>query len=171
MTVSIWSACSGISAMTGHATGRLRRRSEKVATVGRLVAAMTVATATLGAGQASSLSDGIYTVAQADRGERAYRDACESCHAPDLSGGKVVPGLVGRAFMDKWTGLPLGRWFELVVVSMPEANPAEVPAEGKADILAFVLQENGLPSGDIELPARTDVLDGYRFGVFEPIAH
>ena len=73
--------------------------------------------------------------------------------------------------MDKWTGLPLGRWFELVVVSMPEANPAEVPAEGKADILAFVLQENGLPSGDIELPARTDVLDGYRFGVFEPIAH
>ena len=122
----------------------------------------------LGASQTvPSLSDGIYTKAQADRGERTYREVCESCHAPDLSGGKVVPGLVGRAFREKWAGLSLGRWFELVVVSMPPRNPAEVPAEGKADILAFVLQENGLPPGDTELPARTEILDAYRFRAFE----
>ena len=100
-------------------------------TVGRqvLAAAIVVAGATLGARQGPSLSDGIYdgiyTEEQANRGGVAYREACESCHGPDLSGGKVVPGLSGRAFAEKWSGLTLGQWFELVLTSKPDGSPAD----------------------------------------------
>lgn len=141
--------------------------------VGRrvLIAAIAIAGATLGARQAPSISDGIYTEEQADRGGVAYRIACESCHAPDLSGGKVVPGLSGRAFAEKWSGLTLGQWFELVLTSMPDGSPADVTSREKADILAFILRERGLPSGDAELPDRTEVLDGYTFGTAEFAAH
>ena len=128
-----------------------------------LVITTFVAGATLGANQAPSVSDGIYTKEQAEHGEALYRDACESCHAPDLSGGKVVPGLAGRAFAQQWGGMTLGQWFDLVLTSMPDTNPAEVTSREKADILAFVLRENGLPSGDVELPGRAEVLDRYRF--------
>lgn len=142
-------------------------------TVGRqvLAAAIVVAGATLGARQGPSLSDGIYTEEQANRGGVAYREACESCHGPDLSGGKVVPGLSGRAFAEKWSGLTLGQWFELVLTSMPDGSPADVTSPEKADILAFVLRESGLPPGDVELPDRTEVLDGYTFGTAELAAH
>ena len=138
-------------------------------TVGRQVAAaaIVIAGATLGATQAPSISDGIYTEGQASRGGVAYRRACEGCHATDLSGGKVVPGLSGRAFSEKWSGLTLGRWFELVLTSMPEGSPADVTPREKADILAFILRESGLPPGDVELPDRREVLERYTFGKTE----
>ena len=142
-------------------------------TLGRqlLVTVLAVSGATLTAWQLPSFSDGIYTDEQADRGSVAYRAACEGCHAPDLSGGKVVPGLAGPAFAEKWSDQTLGQWFELVLTSMPEENPADVTSREKADILAFILRESGLPSGDTELPDRTEVLNGYTFSTAELAAH
>ena len=53
---------------------------------------------TLGAGQGRTVWDGIYTDEQADRGESLYQDACASCHGQDLSGGQMVPELIGGEF-------------------------------------------------------------------------
>jgi len=147
--------------------------SDAIVTVGGqvLAAAIVVALSTLGARQPPSISDGIYTAEQANRGGVVYRKACESCHAPDLSGGKVVPGLSGSAFSEKWSGVTLGQWFDLVLTSMPDGSPAEVTSREKADILAFVLRESGLPPGDVELPDRTEVLDAYTFGTDELAIH
>lgn len=112
---------------------------------------------------APSVWDRIYTDEQAGRGEAIYRATCEGCHAPDLSGGKVVPELVGQTFRDGWDGSTLGRLFERVVLSMPEGDPASVTREQKGDILAFILRANGFPSGERELEPRTELLDRFTF--------
>ena len=129
------------------------------------VVALTVATS---ARQAQSVWDRIYTLEQAKRGELVYRDACESCHAPDLSGGKVVPGLVGEAFTGHWYGRTVGQLFEQVLVSMPEENPSDVSRREKVDILAFILRANAFPAGDRELPDRIEVLDHFLFDTRKP---
>jgi len=122
----------------------------------------------LGAGQGQTVLDGLYTDAQAIRGAALYRDRCEGCHAPDLSGGKVVPGLAGPAFAERWSDRTLAQWLELVLVSMPEEDPGSVSASQSADILAFILRANGLPAGDSELPSRPDTLERYTFAASAP---
>ena len=69
---------------------------------------MAVLAATVDAGQTRSARDGIYTDQQARRGKDLYHDACEGCHAPDLSGGKVVPAVIGETFTAKWSDLTVG---------------------------------------------------------------
>ncbi len=118
----------------------------------------------LGARQTQSVWDRIYTDEQADRGEALYRATCEGCHAPDLSGGKVVPELIGATFTDDWTGLTVGQLFERILLSMPEADPASVSRSEKADIVAFILRANGFPAGQRDLEPETDILDRFRFG-------
>jgi mono/diheme cytochrome c family protein len=43
-----------------------------------------------------------YTSAQADRGEAAYVEHCESCHGRSLDDGPFAPPLKGREFRGKW---------------------------------------------------------------------
>ena len=50
---------------------------------------------TVAAQGAASQWDGIYTEAQAKRGEPLYAQYCASCHGPDLAGGEMAPGLTG----------------------------------------------------------------------------
>jgi cytochrome c len=120
------------------------------------------------AGEMRSVWDRVYSNAQAKRGEKLYRIACESCHAPDLSGGKVVPELIGNTFTEDWDGLSVGRLFERVLLSMPEEDPGSVSRYDKADILAFILKENGFPSGQGDLQAEMDLLDRVRFEATKP---
>ena len=107
--------------------------------------------------------EGIYSDKQANRGSVVYHDVCETCHAPDLSGGKVVPELVGGAFTVRWAGMTVEQLFEWIVVSMPVENPSSVSRPDKLDILAFILSANGLPSGDQELVEREAILDRVAF--------
>ena len=106
-----------------------------------------------------SAPDRIYTEAQAERGAWLYRAACEECHAPDLSGGKVVPGLAGPAFVDTWRGASVRQLLERIVASMPEDDPLRLDVGEKADIVAFILRANGWPPGDRELPDRLEMLE------------
>lgn len=110
------------------------------------------------------VSQGIYTNVQANRGQVLYRDLCESCHAPDLAGGKVVPEIVGQTFITRWSGRTVGYLFERVLVSMPEDDPSSVSRQAKADIVAFILRMNEFPAGDDELSDRIEILNQFTFG-------
>ena len=101
--------------------------------------------ATLAAGQGRTVWDGIYTDQQADRGEPLYQDACASCHAQDLSGGQMVPELMGGEFVWNWSGLTIGQLFERLRISMLQEDPASVSRQEKADILAFILRGERVP--------------------------
>src|SRR5437879_2150177 len=43
-----------------------------------------------------------YTPAQAERGEAAYIEHCESCHGRSLDDGPFAPALKGVEFRQKW---------------------------------------------------------------------
>lgn len=118
--------------------------------------------------QTRSNWDGIYTAAQALRGQPLYEASCAECHGSDLAGQEMAPGLLGGEFTWNWNGLTLGDLFERVRVSMPPAEPSSVSRADKADILAYLLQANGFPPGDSELGTRTSALRGVNFLAEQP---
>lgn len=97
---------------------------------------------------------GVYSDAQATRGEALYADNCSYCHLVDLSGGDLAPTLTGAPFMAKWTGRPLSEVFDYMRVAMPLNSPGGLSTQQNADILAFLLKKSGYPSGVVDLPAQ-----------------
>ena len=118
--------------------------------------------------QTQTVWDGMYTDEQAARGEMLYQEWCASCHAPDLSGGDLAPGLGGGEFVWNWSGLTVGQLFEGLRISMPQENPSSVTRAQKADILAFMLRANEFPGGEQELVGRSEILDQFMFEAVRP---
>ena len=121
-----------------------------------------------------SVRDGIYTSGQAGRGKAQYTEFCAGCHMPDLAGrvdpaatsrnpGSSAPALRGGVFVAKWTGMSVGDLFDRIRISMPQERPGALSRRQNADILAFILQENGYASGADELPTTGSVLTPIRF--------
>ena len=68
-----------------------------------------------------------------------------------LEGDGFAPGLSGSEFMSAWNGTNVGDLYDRIRISMPPSNPASVPAQAKADIIAYVLKHNKFPVGQAEL--------------------
>ena len=101
--------------------------------------------------QDKTTNSGIFTEAQVTRGEAAYKKECNSCHGEGLEGDGFAPGLAGSEFMSAWNGTNVGDLYDRIRISMPPSNPASVPAQAKADIIAYVLKHNKFPAGQVEL--------------------
>ena len=106
---------------------------------------------------------GIFTDAQARRGQALYEEQCASCHGPDLAGADQAPALVGAEFNAGWNDLALSDLFERIRISMPADKPGTLKPEQVADVLAFVLSKGGFPASETELPAQTDTLKDMKF--------
>src|ERR1700748_310033 len=109
----------------------------------------------LGAGGAAartSIWDGVYTDTQAEHGRTLYMQNCGRCHGADLSGTFEIPPLVGR-FMPYWSGTTLDALFDYVSTAMPLDHPGALGPAANADIVAFILKSNAIPSGSKELSA------------------
>jgi mono/diheme cytochrome c family protein len=101
-----------------------------------------------------SVRVGVYTAEQARRGQQQYDVFCLGCHGTELEGAGVdVPALVDTAFVRKWSGRPLRDMFDLIKMTMPENAPESLGDRAYADLLAYILQANGLPAGPAELEA------------------
>jgi len=95
--------------------------------------------------------DGVYTEAQAKRGEAAYAKTCAGCHGPDLAGADTAPSLTGGEFNSGWGDLTLDDLFDRIKTTMPGDAPGSLTGEQCADILAFLLSKDGFPAGQTEL--------------------
>jgi mono/diheme cytochrome c family protein len=115
----------------------------------------------------SSVWDGTYTAAQAERGAAKYRQDCVMCHGPVLEGNGEAPPLTG-SFIPDWTGTSLADLFEKIQVTMPLFAPATLSTSDTADILAFILQSNNFPAGSDELKA-SDALKLVSFDAIKPV--
>ena len=93
---------------------------------------------------------GVYTVAQADRGKAAFSTTCLRCHNADLSGDRG-PALKGERFQTSWGGGPVTRLFEKIRDTMPPFATSTLDDNTKLDIVTFILQTNGFPAGEKEL--------------------
>ena len=97
-----------------------------------------------------STRDGVYTRAQARRGERFLRDACSACHMDDWFKG---------SFLQAWNGATVGMLYERIRTTMPEDRPSGLEDREYADILAYIFELNGIPPGEEELASRESELD------------
>jgi mono/diheme cytochrome c family protein len=107
---------------------------------------------------ASGVWSGVYTDAQAKRGEGTANKACASCHGADLMGGEAGPALVGLEFLGNWNQQSLGDFFDRIHATMPADAPGSLSLQDTADIIARVLQLNKFPAGQKELPTDMNAL-------------
>ena len=118
--------------------------------------------------QTSSIWDGVYTDAQATRGSTGFTGHCANCHGASLGGTGEAPALAGPQFLSDFDGLSAGDLFDRIRTTMPQDNPASLTRDQYADILAFLLKANGMPSGPKELDRRSEYLKAIGFSAANP---
>ncbi len=107
--------------------------------------------------------DGVYSTAQAKRGEAAYTSYCVRCHGADLmGGGRQGRQLKGDSFWQTWQANSLQSLFAKIQGTMPRDDPSTLPDAVYVDVIAFILDANALPAGTAELKADRALLDGIR---------
>ena len=113
-----------------------------------LVLLLTIAIAA--AQEKKSVKAGVYTPAQAERGQSLFRSKCASCHAPNR--------FTDDLFYMSFAGKPLWEMFDVISDSMPEDNPGSMKKEEYADVIAYLLKLNNFPAGEAELPTDKEAL-------------
>jgi quinoprotein glucose dehydrogenase len=109
-----------------------------------------------------SVRDGVYTEEQAKRGRAEYSEHCLECHLRDLTGDVENRPLTGGEFFSNWDGTTMLTLFDRIRVTMPGDKPGTMNRQQIADILAFVMQFNGLPAGKAELSTKAELLQQIR---------
>ncbi len=94
-----------------------------------------------------------FTASQAERGQTAYNNSCESCHGTNLDDGEFGPALKGAAFQQKWGAQSPGALFSYMTQKMPPAAQGTLGSQTYADLQAYILQANGVAPGATELTA------------------
>jgi S-disulfanyl-L-cysteine oxidoreductase SoxD len=102
-------------------------------------------------------AQGIYTEAQARRGQVFYQDFCEACHGPALAGDTAAP-LVGPKFEELWIGKTYRDLFEKIRVTMPPDAPGTITRPQIAAIIAYKLSLDRFPAGQTDLTTDAAVL-------------
>lgn len=101
-----------------------------------------------------STQDGVYTDEQAKRGRYVYSASCRSCHAPQTH--------TGATFAQWWRNKPLADLFTFIATKMPKNDPGSLAPEETADVVAYLLKMNAMPTGPDELYPDADSLKKFR---------
>jgi mono/diheme cytochrome c family protein len=112
---------------------------------------------------ARTTASGVYTDAQAKRGEALYTQRCAGCHGPDLLGEGQAPSLVGKDFDAEWTGQSMDDLFQRTSVGMPADAPGTLKPSEIADVIAFMLSKGHSPAGQTDLPSDAAALTHIKY--------
>jgi alcohol dehydrogenase (cytochrome c) len=117
----------------------------------------------------SIANEGYYTPAQAERGRKLYGEACAACHGTDLTNGPASP-LAGPRFEQAWNPgrsvsdlvgwgpTSLDDLYFVARTTMPQGAVDSLSARDHLEVLAYVLERNGYPSGAKELTSDPETL-------------
>ena len=108
---------------------------------------------------AKSVNDGVYSTAQANRGQALFQSICTTCHNTER--------FTGKEFVSAWSGKPLSELFK-AVQTMPEDNPGSLTAQQYGDVMAYFLQLNKYPEGSDELKGDAAALAQIQFDAPKP---
>ena len=100
---------------------------------------------------------GVYTRAQALRGQDVYAGNCRSCHTPESH--------TGPLFIARWHGKALLELYAYIRDQMPKNDPGTLTPEEYADVTAYLLRMNRMPQGAVELSADTLALKAIRIDI------
>src|SRR5687767_3697610 len=134
--------------------------SSLVSAVALVVTASGVAAQNGASGATRTTQSGIYTAAQASRGNDVYLMQCKSCHTPASH--------TGVTFANSWYGKPLSELYTYIVERMPKNEPGSLQPYEYADVLAYLLKLNEMPAGTEELPADSVALRKIRVEAARP---
>ena len=99
---------------------------------------------------ARTVYSGVYTTAQATRGNEIQQRECGACHSPgDWAQGRLLSG---------WNNQPAFALVDHIRQTMPMDSPGRLSMQQYTDIFAFILQLNEIPAGSAELPATEEGL-------------
>ena len=84
-----------------------------------------------------------FTVEQATRGQRVFTGICSTCHGRNEFSGPI--------FAVTWRAEPLAAIYEHISTNMPQDRPGSLTPDQYVDVLAFILQLNGIQPGTQEL--------------------
>jgi hypothetical protein len=103
------------------------------------------------ADQGRTTLSGVYTAAQADRGQSTFEGTClGGCHNASFHR--------GTSFRTKWAGKPLWDLYDLILETMPDDDQGSLSDSQSAALVAYVLKYNGLPEGKADLPTDPEAL-------------
>src|SRR5258706_1805700 len=99
-----------------------------------------------------------YAIAQAEAGKAPYAEHCASCHGATFDDGPFAPPLRAAEFRQRWAGKSVDALFDQIRTRMPPSAPGSLSDETSANILALILQENGITPGPQRLPTDSAAL-------------
>lgn len=131
--------------------GKLERRWPACVVLAASLAAGSPARAQVSeAAPATSTRAGVYTAEQAGRGKIMYAGMCRSCHSPASH--------TGATFEKWWKGRTVAVLFAYMSSQMPKNNPGSMNPDEYADVVAYLLKMNAMPTGARELAADSTAL-------------
>jgi mono/diheme cytochrome c family protein len=120
------------------------------------VYALRAVTAGGGSGPAAATSPVSFTAEQVTHGSDIYADRCVQCHGDTLDNGEFGGApLNGSYFSKHWGGGSVAALVAFMKAKMPPDRPGSLTDQTYADLVAFLLDANGYPKGDKELPPDT----------------
>lgn len=102
-----------------------------------------------------------YSDSQAVRGRQWFESVCQACHE--------INDMTSPDFKVKWTGRTAFDLFEIIASTMPEEEPGTLTQRTYVDIVAYLMQLNGIPAGTTALEAEQSKLSSARL-TFTPHA-
>ncbi len=113
------------------------------------VAAQAAPTAAAPTTAARTVWNGAYSAEQAARGRDAYAQHCQRCHVFDEAGRPTR--FIGDRFWRRFGDDTLDGLFLPIRTNMPNNQPGTLAVPTYLDIVAFLLQQNDMPTGAAEL--------------------
>ena len=92
---------------------------------------------------AKTTASGIYTAAQAAKGEETYYTLCISCHPKGT--------YAGASFKQNWNNRPLWDLWDWISNKMPKNEPGSLSQAEVVQVMAYILQQNKMPVGKVPL--------------------
>ena len=97
-----------------------------------------------------SVWKGVYTEAQATRGESEQQNNCAACHGTEKYS--------GEAFTNAWYGRTAFDLFDQIKTTMPDDNPGGLSVQQYTDVVAYIFKINGIPAGTDSLSSDPEAL-------------
>jgi mono/diheme cytochrome c family protein len=109
------------------------------------------------ASAAKTTLSGIYTKAQAVKGEETYFNMCVNCHPKGY--------YAGQSFKNTWNNRPLWDLWDWISNKMPKNDPGSLTPAEVVQIMAYILQQNKMPAGTVALPPNEKTLYGIKIQI------
>ena len=91
-----------------------------------------------------TVRDGVYTEAQAKRGQAEFEAICAMCHRAEWFG--------GPEFKEHWGYGELYWVYDFIRTNMPYEQGGTLPKQTYIDVLAYILKLQGYKAGTYDLP-------------------